>query len=228
MYIALCDIEDSDLKLLKDSFTAYHFSEPLRVKCFPSPISLSNSVQNSIPDLIFIAMKSSDTNGFDIAVDLRKLPAAPLIVFISNSPEYFLKGYGIAFRCISKPIDSGTVYQVIDDAIAELHAHRFCYTVDGISHYIPLCEIYYYEVCNHTTTLYSKEKSFSLRVSLNSIMAMLPQTGFGMPHRSYIVNLSQIRSSTPRSVTLANGAVIPISRRCQGEFFRKLQTFLNR
>ena len=65
-------------------------------------------------------------------------------------------------------------------------------------------------------------------VPLLQIVAQLPEEFFYMCHRSYIVNLVNIRSvsTTVDKITLVDGTVLPISRRRKANFMGAREKFM--
>ncbi len=142
--------------------------------------------------------------------------------------DYTIKGYGVAFRYISKPINYGDISAALDAAVREVRANRFSFSIDGTAYILPMQEIYYIEVFNHVTTIHTVDCEYSIRTTLKDVLSQLPQGYFGMPNQSYIVNFTHIKTATTQEVTLTNGSRIPVSRRRQNEFARQLHSYLGR
>lgn len=61
------------------------------------------------------------------------------------------------------------------------------------------------------TTLVTREKSYSLRNILKEFEEMLPATRFLRIHKSFIVNLDEINTISPKEVTV-NNQKVPVGR----------------
>ena len=48
-------------------------------------------------------------NGYQAAEELNKLPDIPLIIFITQSGAYIIRGYEVAFRYLKKPVEYRTL-----------------------------------------------------------------------------------------------------------------------
>ncbi|WP_375586446.1 LytR/AlgR family response regulator transcription factor [Cyclobacterium xiamenense] len=72
-------------------------------------------------------------------------------------------------------------------------------------------DIVYLKGDGNYTTLITKEKSFSLRNILKEFEEMLPTRLFLRIHKSYIVNLNDIKTISPKEVTVLKDKV-PVGR----------------
>ena len=228
MHIALCDDEQTDLQALHILLKQYDQKSQFQVSLYTSAAKLIIAAKHISFDIAILDIEMSSPNGYEAALELRKQPAPPLIIFVTNSMEYTIKGYGVAFRYIAKPITLDDLSAALDAAIREIRANRFSFYIDGTAYILHMQEIYYIEVYNHVTTLHTMDGEYSLRKTLKEVLSQLPQGYFGMPHQSYIVNFSHIKTATTQEVTLTNGSRIPVSRRRQNDFARQLHSYLGR
>lgn len=76
---------------------------------------------------------------------------------------------------------------------------------------IAYADIVYLKGDGNYTTLVTKEKSFSLRNILKEFEEILPTVLFLRIHKSFIVNLEEIRTISPKEVTVRNEKV-PVGR----------------
>jgi len=72
-------------------------------------------------------------------------------------------------------------------------------------------DIVYLKGDGNYTTLITREKSYSLRNILKEFEEMLPICQFLRIHKSYIVNLNDIKTISPKEVTVLNEKV-PVGR----------------
>ena len=165
-------------------------------------------------------------NGYSIAEKLVKSDTGPIIIFLTNSMDYTIRGYGIAFRYLTKPIDQNQLNTALSAAVKKASAKRFVFSVDGSSHVIRMEDIYYFEVFNHHTILHTMDQAYTFRATLKEIMLELPVGYFGSPHQSYIINFSHGKTAMSKEIHLTNGIVIPISRQKQQEFDNQFRMYL--
>lgn len=200
----------------------------LQLSAFLSADDFLSACDRTDFDIALLDIEMKGTNGFDAAKRLSLKDKHPLMIFVTKSTAYTIRGYGIVYRYLTKPLELGTLSEVMDSAVREVTANRFSFVINGISQIVILDEIYYFEVYNHTTVLHTIDKTFFIRKTLKEVLTNLPQGYFGMPHQSFIVNFVHVRTATSTTVKLTNGVRIPVSRRKQKEFIYSLHMYLGR
>ena len=228
MYIAVCDDDKNDLNIVLSLLHQYDHSKRLKIDSFFSAKALLEKCQIKNYDIAILDIEMESPNGYEAAEKLVAQPAPPLIIFVTNSLEYTIRGYGVAFRYLPKPIDLLSLSKAMDSAIREITSNRFLFFLEGTSCVLRIEEIYYIESFGHQIVLHTQSNDFSMRSTLINIISQLPQGRFGFPHQSYIVNLQHIRTASQKEIHLTNGKIIPISRRKQQEFERQFHQYLGR
>ena len=102
MIIAICDDEIKDLNIIKNYVSKYNSS--FSIFCFISSTELLQSINTHSFDLIFLDIEMDTLNGYETAKIIRNQNNKTIIVFTTNSLDYTIRGYGIAFRYLPKPI----------------------------------------------------------------------------------------------------------------------------
>ena len=227
VHIAICDDEKRDIDLLVTALKEYGIPE-VKFSTFLDSKSLLECAQETLYDLVILDIQMPPPDGYEAALSLREMHPKTLIIFLTNSMDYTLAGYGVAFRYLSKPIEKKTLFAALDAAIREIMANRFVFSADGESHVLSMDEIYYVEVFNHHTILHTVDYEYTFRSTLKEVLSQLPAGYFGTPHQSYIVNFSHIKTATAQELRLTNGVTIPISRRRQREFTEQFYWYLGR
>ena len=228
MRVAICDDEHSDLLHLQKMLADYFLPGTAVIDCFSAAKELFESAMNVQYDLALLDIEMEGPNGYEIACKLIEQDSAPLIIFVTNSMAYTIRGYGIAFRYLTKPLDKEMLWAALDAATKEIAANRFTFSVDGTSYILTMDQIYYFEVFNHHTVLNTMDSEYVFRATLKEVVSQLPAGYFGMPHQSYIVNFNHIKTATVKDIQLTNGACIPMSRRRQKDFELQLHQYLGR
>lgn len=228
MRIAICDDDPKDLHALRVAIEQYDFIRNYDVASFTKAVDLFSANSRTAFDIAILDIEMTSPNGYEIAQKLIEQDNAPIIIFLTNSVAYSIRGYGIAFRYLTKPIDQVQLCKALNAAICEVKANRFVFTTDGISHIIRMNDIYYFEVFNHYAVLHTMDKEYTFRATLKEISTDLPSGYFGSPHQSYLVNFAHVKTAMAKELHLTNGSVVPISRRRQQEFEDQLYAYLGR
>lgn len=228
MRVAICDDEERERSELCKMLKEYDRLGEIEISLFSSAAELYQATAQTTFSIVLLDIEMKAPNGYEIAQQLQKSADAPLIVFVTKSMEYTIRGYGVAFRYLVKPIRQEDLSHALDAAISEVREKHLFFHADGVSHVISIQDIYFFEVFLHNTTLHLADRSLSFRMPLKDILAQLPKRFFAMPHQSYIVNFQHIRSASTEEICMTNGARIPISRRKQTEFEARFLQYLGR
>lgn len=228
MRVAVCDDENNDLNCALDLLKEYDTAGALELFPFSETESLVASAATEPFDLVILDIEMPHMNGYEAAQKLVRMPDKPLVIFLTNSMDYSLRGYGLVFRYLSKPLDKSLFYTAMDAARQEIQAHRFVFVLENESHIVTTEDIYYLEVLNHHTILHTMDREYAFRSTLHESLSQLPAGFFGMPHKSYVVNFMHIKTATSREIHLTNGVRIPVSRYKQHEFEAQLHRYLGR
>lgn len=226
MKIAVCDDDQHDLDLVCSLVRQYDNNFDLTT--FISAKELMDSFQSVFFDLVFLDIEMESPNGFEAAEILMAQVEKPLIVFVTNSSEYTLRGYGIAFRYLTKPITYESIKSMLDLALEQIIPQKIVLSPKEQTLLLSISDIYCIEIQNHTIILRTKVGQFEQRGKLRDIEAQLPAISFAKPHNSYIVNLAEVRSIDSKSLTLTNGDNIPVSQRNRKPFELALFQYVRR
>jgi len=156
--------------------------------------------------------------GMDVAVELYKLCPETKIIYITGYVEQFsqqiflhrtnLSGY------LTKPVDIGLLQanlQKVADALPYQEQPSLILRQQGEPVSIPLREIYYIESEGHTVAVHTAGETVTAYARLEIIMHSL-SVSFYQCHKSFIVNMSQIRRFQSGDILLKNGERVPVSR----------------
>lgn len=223
--VAVCDDDEKDLQeilhFLKEEPCIANF--PVLAVQRPSERSRGQSLWPG-----YSGQWNAWNDGYVAAVRLRSIQRKSLVIFLTNSMDYTLCWYGVAFRYLTKPIQPKQLHFALDSAICEIQANRFVFQMDGAARVTPVDEIYFLEVFNHHTILHTIDQSFTFRATLKEILLQFPPLCFGMPHQSYVVNFNHDATAKCTEILWTNGSHIPVSRRKKAEFAYQLYQSLGR
>lgn len=169
--------------------------------------------------LLDIDFGKSDQNGMDLARKLRTLRADAVIIFITNYIEYAPEGYEVqAFRYLLKRQLDTELAHCIELAVKHMkvHTETFRIQISGEILNLPLEDILYFEVQQHTVTLFVQKAqvmSYRFNTSLSDIEVQLENKGFLRIHKSYLVNMRYLRKFQCREALLSNGITLRVSEK---------------
>ncbi len=228
MHIAICDDEQKDLDALASLIREYDTSGTMQIFRFSSAQALYQFARKETVDIAVLDIEMESPNGYEIARQLMSQEKQPIIIFVTNSMAYTMRGYGVAHRYLSKPLSKPLLWEALDSAVLKVKANRFTFTIDGGNQVVRIDDIYYFEVFNHVAVLHTCNREYTFRASLKDISMQLPMGYFGSPHQSYLINYTYVKSAHATEIILTNGAHIPVSRRKLKAFQEDFHVFLGR
>ena len=224
MKVAICDDNAKDLESLVDALMAYDFST--EIACFSTALELYNSARSEVYDAVLLDIEMEAPNGYEIALRLARQETHPIILFVSNSADYAVRGYGLALRYMLKPLNPDALAEAMDAVKQELRSCRLLVTMEGVTHILNISSVHYVEVLAHNITLHTTDGDYSFRASLKEMTAQLPNRFFCAPHQSYVVNMLHVKTVSSQEVRMLDGTSIPISRRRYRDFLHSFHRFL--
>ena len=219
MKIAVCDDEelfiDSICTLLKEWSRNTHTS--LTLFRFTNGDDLIDTHQKECMDLILLDILMPLLNGIDTAKELRYLDQAVPIIFLTSSRDFAVESYEVkAFHYLVKPVDTKKLFPVLDDFLKLLHLPKNTFTAQTGNSFLQIMifDVNYLEAQNKQVLFHMSDgKIITVHERFSKCAEVFsPQIGFYHCHRSYIVNLSNVKQFSKSEITTFNHKTIPISR----------------
>lgn len=229
--IAICDDEFYVQELLYDYLkkleitSSYHFE----IQRFSSGEAL---LQDIMPDtdILLLDIKMKHLSGMNAARKLRESGINCCIIFITSMIQYALEGYEVhAFAFIQKPCRYPQFERTMLDALrmqdirtANTLSLRRGSAIDTIN----ISHILYAETLDHVSSIVTVQGKQEYMISLKKLSAELIPYGFGLCHKSFLVNFRQIRSILPNELLITNRHTIPLSKHRKKEFLEQFTAFM--
>jgi two-component system, LytTR family, response regulator len=188
------------------------------------------------PDLIFLDIQMPKINGFEM---LELLDEVPPVIFATAFDEYAIKAFEAnALDYLLKPFSKERFNAAIEkwknstkNNSQELRLKKLIETTvkqteetqrivvknnTEIS-IIPVDEIVYIEAYDDYVKIFTKDKYYLKKKTMNHYETVLNETMFFRTHRSYIINLQQLTRIEPLEknsyiALLKSGKKVPLSR----------------
>lgn len=205
------------------------------------------AIQQYKPDLIFLDIQMPKINGFEM---LELLESLPSVIFTTAFDEYAIKAFEAnAIDYLLKPFSEERFKQALDkwllkkkdtvtaiNNLANLLEHsekqpdeknRIVVRTNTEITIIPVQDIHYIEAYDDYVKLFTKDKYYLKKKTMNHYEQILDTTLFFRAHRSFIINLQQltrIESMEKNSylALLKGGKKIPLSRTAYTKLRAKL------
>lgn len=178
-------------------------------------------------DVLLCDILAVGMNGIEAAKELRRLGEKLPIIFISSTAEFALEGYSVnALRYLQKPID----IEKLREALMEAHQNSedgeaLKFQVADRFYKISFSDIEYLESCGRDTDIVTKDERISVHMKFSDMEKKLPADMFLRCHRSYIINLAQVKDLARYRFLTKNGVEIPVSQLQYNETKRRFVKF---
>lgn len=215
MKIAVCD----DLSEERDRITGLirEYTEKNRIDVIVDEFESGEkflSSDTSAYSLVFFDIFMDGMNGMETAKILFARNSRVQIVFCSTSAEFAAESYDVsALHYLVKPIDREKFFRVLERFF---HVYRSMKTitvkVQRVDTTFYLADILWVESADHKCIIHTKLGDVETRMAFSQLCAQLLPFDFVQPIRYAIVSLKEITAIPTDTVTLSDGAVVPVSR----------------
>lgn len=215
--IALVDDDLNHLDIFRAYIERYKGENEIEIELvtFSSGLAFISDYQ-PVYDILFLDIEMPHMNGMEVAKSVRKSDPHSVIVFITNMPQYAIKGYEVnAFDYMMKPLEY-SVFKVKFDAVinAVEGSDEFSMLIpwkDG-SRLVKADEIIYVEIWGHLLSVKTKDETYQMSGTLKEIEDQLKNQHFIRCNKSYLINLQYVIRMSSDIVVLLGGYELKISR----------------
>ena len=184
----------------------------------------------SVYDLILMDIAMREMDGMTAAEKIRETDQAVVIIFITNSPQFVMKGYAVdALDYVLKPVNYFAFSQRIDRALSRMAQRKkqfISVPVRGGVQKLALSDLYYIEVFDHDLLYHTKNGDISSRGSLADAEKQLDPVSFFRCGKSYLINLEYVDGVQSNEILLGDKH-ITISRGRKKELMDALNDYIN-
>lgn len=177
-------------------------------------------IEQAAIDLLFLDIEMPGLSGIEL---LDRLPYVPQVIFTTSNPEYAFEAFEYDVTdFLKKPIQQARFQRSLEKAEARAQqleavqtgsAEREIYIkVDGRLVRLEYDDILYFEnVGDYIKVITTAEKTHVIHGTIKGLDQKLVYPRFLKVHRSYIINLDQVKDIEDNTVVIGK-KVIPISR----------------
>lgn len=218
--IAICDDEMTSL-MINRALTEQVLEEEhieYQITTFEDMYTMMKGVldDNSDFDLLLSDILAVGMNGIEAAEEIRRLGDKLPIVFISSTAEFALDGYRVnALRYLQKPVQIDKLREALLEAYANIGKKRTEYLSFQVAdkfYKVNYDDIIYLESMGRDTYVVTKTESITVHAKFSDMENKLPSDRFCRCHRSYIINMSEVKDIARYRFLTKGGVEIPISQ----------------
>lgn len=233
MYIAVCDDQAEEMDTLKTLFHQWQEEHHIffHYKIFQSAAELLDVAKRERFSLYLLDVLMPGINGIAAAREIRLFDSVAEIVFLTTTPGFAYESYSVqALQYLLKPITAELLFPLLNQlSLREQKPEEGLTLKTGVTLVrVPFSQLAYVEV-NHKH-LYFNLVDGQIREVVSSMKdyekLLLSRAEFARIHRSYIVNMLQVRELSPAGIRTFSGKNLPVSRLLYSQFQRMYMKFL--
>lgn len=190
-----------------------------------------NYVDNNQTDVLLLDINlRSNQTGLQLAEAVRKKNKNAYIIFTTGHLEYAMIAYKFkTFDYLAKPITMERMEDTVKRLFEDIQGQPKKYIkIDTKNTVIDEAEVQYVKRDGMKLVFHTASRDYDTYSSFNKIKPKLPET-YVRCHKSYIVNLSQIKNVEPvtNTITFSNGDTCDIGPKYKNEFMGVLREYGN-
>lgn len=229
--IAIVEDDPVYTRQLKDYLLQYEKTsgERFAITCFTDGDEIALEYEAEY-DIILMDIEMRYMNGMTAAEEIRKRDTEVVIIFITNTPQYALKGYAVdALDYVLKPISYHAFTQRIQRAMVRMQRRSRKYIrIDARegSQKIDQARICFVEVQGRTLLFHTLDGVFETQGTLKETQENLDEKMFFRCNKGYLVNLEQVSGMRGDNV-LVGGEEVQVSRSKKKAFLDALNNYIH-
>lgn len=181
-------------------------------------------------DIILMDIAMSFMDGMTAAEAIRRVDDEVVIIFLTNMPQYAMKGYSVgALDYVLKPVSYFAFSQRIQRALNRMERRARKYIsipFKGGMRKLAVSQIAYVEVRDHDLTYHTAGESLPAKGTLSEAEALLGSESFFRCNKCYLVNLEYVDRVDNTSI-LIGGDRIQVSRARKKALMDALNNYIN-
>ena len=179
-------------------------------------------------DVILMDVEMRFMDGMSAAEEIRKMDTGVVIIFITNMPQYSVRGYEVdALDYVLKPITYFAFAQRLNRAIERIKKRTkrvISVNIKGSQIRMPIESVYYIESQGHTLIFHGVNGEVEAPGTMKEIQEKLRDEHFFRGNKGYLINLAHVDRVVEGCAVVA-GEELVLSRGRRKEFMEALAGF---
>ena len=184
----------------------------------------------AVYDIILMDIEMKFMDGMMAAEEIRKVDTEVIIIFITNSPQYAIKGYAVdALDYVLKPVSYYAFSQRLGRAVervARRARHFLQINAHGTAHKLDTSAIYWIENCGHDLVFHTAEGELTAPGSMTETEEKLAQDSYFRVNKGCLVNLEHVDRMDGEDA-IVHGDRVPLARARRKTFLDALNDYIN-
>ncbi len=205
-------------------------TDPLKhVGSYENGIQAINALKNNETHLVFLDVEMPEMNGIEM---LAQLEIKPLVILTTSHQEYALDAYNHeVVDYLVKPVTLPRFLKAVSKAERQFEnlfmgnisndRNYFFVRKDTVINKVPIADVLWVEAMGDYVTINTKSKKIVLHSTLRSIESKLPKDKFIRVHRSFIVQMENIKTVEGNTIFIED-TYVPLGTVYKDTFLKRL------
>jgi DNA-binding LytR/AlgR family response regulator len=187
------------------------------------------ALKNNDTHLVFLDVEMPEMNGIEM---LAELDIKPLVILTTSHKEYALDGYEHeVVDYLVKPVTLSRFLKTISKVERQFEnsvlgdntrdRNYFFIRKDSVINKVPVTDVLWVEAMGDYVIVHTKDKKFILHSTLRNIESKLPKDKFIRVHRSYIIQVENIKTVEGNTIYV-DSTFIPLGTIYKDAFLKRL------
>jgi two-component system LytT family response regulator len=199
------------------------------LKTCSTPLDAMNTLKKEEVDVLFLDIEMPGMTGMEM---LKALDTRPQVILTTSHKEYALDAFDLnVVDYLIKPVTLPRFLKAMakvknyTDSTDQVSAGQdyFFIKKDSVLNKVPVKDILWIEALGDYITVHTKDQRFILHATLKSLEGKLPTDKFVRVHRSYIVQVDNIKKVEDTTIFI-NDVAIPVGALYKESFIKRLNT----
>ena len=229
IHIAIVDDEESYVSQVKEYLCRYEeeTGESIKVTTFSDGDNIVHKYRSQY-DIILMDVEMKFMDGMAAAEEIRKMDSEVVIIFITKTPQYAIRGYAVeALEYLLKPISYFAFSQCLGRAIVRMKnrvSKAITVEIKGGTARFDINDIYYVESHGHNMIYHTVSGEYEAAITMKETEEALGNLGFFRASKWYLINLAHVDGFSDGYARMA-GAKLAVSRARKKEFMEALTAY---
>ena len=179
-------------------------------------------------DIILMDVEMKFMDGMSAAEEIRKLDTEVVIMFITNMPQYAIRGYAVdALDYVLKPVSYFAFSQRLGRAIGRMKKRErkvLTIGIKGGTVRLDVANITYVESCGHTLIYHTAGENYETSGTMRDIEERMVPLNFFRGNKGYLINLAHV-DGIKDNCAVVKGELLSLSRARRKEFMEALTCY---
>ena len=226
--IAICDDNLITLNHTKKIIENYK-EKDFEINTYKSGEELIES--NKRFNIIFLDIDMDGIDGIETAKRIRVYDKQVKIIYVTNYTDYTSSAFSVhAFAYLVKPVKEKDLNEQLNEVLSYMKEEKEelmeFVTNEGLIR-VDLNKIYYFEYQSRKVLMKTNDKTYILKERISDVSTKMKEYGFEMPHKSFVVNLYNVKSVKGYDIYIMDESIIPLSQKKSSEFRNALNIYLS-